>query len=94
MEIKQNNNEKNGFFEAYIDQGLAGRMSYTWAGSDKFIIDSTQVMEGFNGKGVGKELLAATVVYARENNFKIMPLCPFAKAGFDKNPDYNDVLLK
>ena len=30
MEIKQNNNEKNGYFEAFIDDELAGKMSYTW----------------------------------------------------------------
>lgn len=29
--------------------------------------------------------------FARENQFKIMPLCPFAKSVFDKSPDLNDV---
>ena len=37
MEIKQQNNEKNGMFEAFIDGRHAGEMTYTWAGEDKFI---------------------------------------------------------
>ena len=63
------------------------------AGTDKFIINSTQVIENFNGKGVGKELLKKTVEFARENNLKIMPLCPFAKDGFDKNAHYRELLF-
>ena len=93
MEIKQNNNEKNGIFDAFIDGQHAGEMTYTWAGSDKFIIDHTGVDEGFNGRGVGKEILLAVVDFARKEGKKIIPLCPFAKAQFEKNADLRDVLV-
>ena len=68
-------------------------MTYTWAGDSKFIIDHTEVSEEFNGKGVGKKLLMATVDYARNNNLKIIPLCPFAKSVFDKTEEIRDVLF-
>ncbi|MET0943837.1 MAG: GNAT family N-acetyltransferase, partial [Flavobacterium sp.] len=71
----------------------AGKMTYTWAGDSKFIIDHTEVNEGFNGKGVGKKLLMKAVEYARNNNLKIIPLCPFAKSVFDKTEDIRDVLF-
>jgi len=67
-------------------------MTYTWAGEDRFIIDHTEVEEAYNGKGVGKEMLIKAVEFARENNKKIIPLCPFAKATFQKNEDLQDVL--
>jgi uncharacterized protein len=68
-------------------------MTYTWAGDSKFIIDHTEVNEGFNGKGVGKKLVLAAVDYARANNVKIIPLCPFAKSVFDKTEEIRDVLF-
>lgn len=92
IKIAQHNHEKNGDFEALIDDQRAGLMTYTWAGEDKFIIDHTEVSENHNGKGVGKEMLLAAVKFARENGLKIIPLCPFAKATFQKNADLQDVL--
>jgi len=92
INVKQNNDEKHGSFEAIIDGNRAGLMTYTWAGEDRFIIDHTEVEEAYNGKGVGKEMLIKAVEYARENNKKIIPLCPFAKATFQKNEDLQDVL--
>ncbi|MGD1319875.1 hypothetical protein SAMN05421857_2184 [Chryseobacterium formosense] len=92
IDVKQNNDEKHGSFEAIIDGNRAGLMTYTWAGEDRFIIDHTEVEEAYNGKGVGKEMLIKAVEFARQNNKKIIPLCPFAKATFQKNEDLQDVL--
>lgn len=92
LEVKQNNNETKGEFIADFDGKSAGLMTYSWAGADKFIIDHTEVEPEFNGKGVGKELVYKAVGFARENNLKIIPLCPFAAAMFKKNEEIRDVL--
>lgn len=92
MEIQQINDTKKGYFEAVEDGKEAGKMTYTWAGDSKFIIDHTEVSPDFNGKGVGKKLVLAAVEYARANNVKIIPLCPFAKSVFDKVEEIRDVL--
>ncbi|HEX8016133.1 MAG TPA: GNAT family N-acetyltransferase [Flavobacterium sp.] len=94
MEIQQINDTKKGSFEAIEDEKQAGKMTYTWAGDAKFIIDHTEVNEEFNGKGVGKKLVMAAVEYARTNNLKIIPLCPFAKSVFDKTEDIHDALFR
>nr|WP_235832349.1 GNAT family N-acetyltransferase [Flavobacterium zhairuonense] len=93
MEIQQINDTRRGYFEAIEDGKEAGKMTYTWAGDSKFIIDHTEVSPDFNGKGVGKKLVMASVEYARANNLKIIPLCPFAKSVFDKVPEIHDVLF-
>ncbi|MEA1850928.1 MULTISPECIES: GNAT family N-acetyltransferase [Chryseobacterium] len=93
IEVKQSNNEKNGNFEAFIDGKRAGLMTYTWAGEERFIIDHTEVEEAYNGKGVGKEMLLAAVDFARKNGKTIIPLCPFAKATFQKHEELQDVLV-
>ncbi|MFH6996802.1 GNAT family N-acetyltransferase [Flavobacterium sp. FlaQc-57] len=93
MDIQQTNDTRRGYFEAVEDGKEAGKMTYTWAGDSKFIIDHTEVSPDFNGKGVGKKLVMAAVEYARTNNLKIIPLCPFAKSVFDKTADIRDVLF-
>ncbi|MGN7811548.1 GNAT family N-acetyltransferase [Flavobacterium sp. 22076] len=93
MEIQQINDTRRGYFEAVEDGKEAGKMTYTWAGDSKFIIDHTEVSPDFNGKGVGKKLVMAAVDYARANNLKIIPLCPFAKSVFDKVEEIRDVLF-
>lgn len=92
MEIQQINNETKGAFKAVEDGKEAGNMTYSWAGETKFIIDHTEVNPEFGGQGVGKKMVMAAVEFARKNNLKIIPLCPFAKSVFDKTEEIRDVL--
>ena len=92
MEIQHINRETKGFFKAVSDENEAGRMTYSWAGKEKIIIDHTEVNEVFNGRGVGKKMVLTAVDYARDNNLKIIPLCPFANAMFNKITEIRDVL--
>lgn len=94
MTITQRLLGTKGFFIATVDEKEAGVMSYTQAGSDLFIIDHTEVHEGFEGKGVGKKLVLAAVAHAREKGMRIMPLCTFAKSVFDRTPELQDVLFR
>lgn len=93
MDVKQTNTETKGHF--YIEDGgnEAASMHYVWAGTDKMIIDHTEVNEAYEGRGLGKQLVQAGVEYARANGVKIIPLCPFAKRVFDKMEAYRDVLV-
>jgi predicted GNAT family acetyltransferase len=67
-------------------------MTYSIASSQLIIIDHTEVDGSLKGKGIGKILLMAIVEKARMENFKILPLCPFAKSVFDKDKTISDVL--
>ncbi|WP_268036502.1 GNAT family N-acetyltransferase [Algoriphagus sp. PAP.12] len=91
IKIEQEENGRKGRFVLYEDGKFAGEMTYTWAGTNKFIIDHTGIEDGFNGKGYGKMLVMKAVDLAREKGVKILPLCPFAKAEFDKNKSIADV---
>jgi predicted GNAT family acetyltransferase len=78
----------------WIENGeRLAEMSYTVAGS-RVIIDHTDVDDRLRGKGAGKRLVRAAVEWARAENQKLMPLCPFAKSVFDKTADYSDVLAR
>jgi len=89
--LEREDNGKKGRFIIYEDEKFAGEMTYTWAGTGKFIIDHTGVEEGFNGKGYGRQMVMEAVEFARKEEVKILPLCPYAKRVFDKNSDLQDV---
>ncbi|MES2691322.1 MAG: GNAT family N-acetyltransferase [Bacteroidota bacterium] len=93
MEIQHVNNTKNGVFFIEDDGQRLAEMTYVWSGDNKFIIDHTQVSDLLKGKGIGKQLVMAAVAFARQNRYKIMPLCPFAKRVFDSTPGINEVLF-
>lgn len=91
MIVKHEDSGCKGAFIALEDGVKIGEMTYSKAGTDKIIIDHTEVDENQKGKGVGKILLSKAVDFAREGNIKIVPLCPFAKSVFDKDIDIRDV---
>jgi uncharacterized protein len=85
-------NEKKGNFNITTEGRKIALMTFVFAGPDKIIIDHTEVSPAFNGKGLGKKLVEKAVEVAREKNWTIVPLCPFAKKVFDKTPEFRDVL--
>lgn len=84
--------ETKGAFVALDQDTKAGEMTYSKAGDTLIIIDHTEVDPAFGGQGVGKKMVLAAVDFAREKGIKILPLCPFAKAAFDKDTTIQDVL--
>lgn len=81
-----------GMFYVGQDGAVLAEMVYTMPSADKMIIEHTEVDESLSGKGVGKQLVYTAVEYARNNNIKIIPLCPFAKSVFDRVSEWQDVL--
>lgn len=94
MEIKHRENTHKGSFYIEENDVLLAEITYSFAGSDKLILDHTTVGKELKGMGIGNMLVEAAVSYSRDKSIKIIPLCPFAKTVFEKNPSYNDVLLK
>ena len=91
MIIEHVNETKSGYFKAVTNEVEAGKITYTWSGTDKFIIDHTEVNPDFSGQGVGKKMVLEAAQYARENNLKIVPTCSFAKSIFDKTKEIQDL---
>ncbi len=92
MQIQQQDNGKKGSFFVKDGEELLAEMTYTWPSEHLFIIDHTEVSDKLAGKGVGKQLVEAAVEFARTNQHKILPLCPFAKKVLEKDTKYADVL--
>ena len=91
MIIKQENiNNVGRFYIEENDETLA-EMDYQFLDKNTLLIVHTEVDESFGGKGVGRQLVAAAVDYARENSLTIKATCTFAKKVLDRSPEFADV---
>lgn len=85
---------RKGEIQLFSDEKKVGKMDISVIG-EKLTVYHTEVDAEHEGKGFAKILLEKLVSYARENNLKIAPLCPYVHAQFKRHPDeYNDVWLK
>jgi predicted GNAT family acetyltransferase len=93
MEIQHEDNGEKGKFFVDINGKQEAEMTYSYAESDKIIIDHTEVNEKLKGQGVGYILVEAAVDFMREKNIKAIPICPFVTSVFKKkHEDYKNVL--
>jgi predicted GNAT family acetyltransferase len=91
VELIHNDKDHRGFFLLQNNGETAAEMTYVWISTERIIIDHTAVSPDYQGQGLGKQLVAKAVEFAREKGITILPLCPFARAIFDRTPEYNDI---
>ena len=81
------------FFEEENGPRL-GFMNLLLTDSGRIVIKHTEVDPEHGSKGIGKKLLEAVVDFALENNFKVLPTCPFAKNLMMRDPErYQDLMI-
>lgn len=93
MEIKHKESDSRGMFYIENENGLFAELTYHKNENNILTIDHTEVKREMENQGIGSKLIAESVEYARQNNLKIDPLCPFAEVKFDENESYSDVRI-
>ena len=94
-EIKVNIQENGqSSFDLYDEDGKVGEMVFDIKGKD-LTIYHTEIDPIKEGKGYAKLLLDAMVSYVRENNLKVIPLCPYVHLQFKRHVElYKDIWNK
>jgi uncharacterized protein len=93
VKLNLDNNGKGYFYIPDGEQRIA-EMIINVSGNELTVFH-TEVMPKAAGRGLAKKLLDSMVDYARENNLKVIALCPYVHAQFLRHPDdYNDVWKK
>ena len=92
LDIKHTETERNGLFEAWIEGTQVGEMTYQRPMPEQMIIDHTRVFDGFEGRGIARQIVLAAVDFAHAQSRKIVPVCSYARALLTRTDDYKDVL--
>ena len=93
IELKLDAHQRGAFVIEEGEQRLA-EMAIAIEGSD-LIVFHTEVAEALQGQGIAAKLLAQMVDYARKNNLKVVPECPYVHAQFKRHREqYDDIWNK
>lgn len=90
MEYNIRHNEELSRFETEVD-GELGMVNYTQK-DNMLVVTHTGVPPEIGGRGVAASLTKALLDYARQNELKVVPVCPYTRAYIQRHPDYEDIV--
>jgi len=93
MTVRRDQKGHRGAFYIEGEDGRLAELTFSAAPDGQLVIlEHTEVDESLRGQGIARRLVEAAVNWARDQNIKLVPVCPFAKAVFDREPAFGDVL--
>lgn len=89
--ITRHENGSAGEYHAHVDgSDHIGRLTWVERGGAR-AAEHTLVPKEIGGRGIAGKLVEALVADAREQGFKIRPVCSYVVAAFDRHPDWADL---
>ena len=94
MEIDPNqinviHNPAENRFETTIDSKLS-KLDYLQNGNN-FVITHVGVHPSLRGQGVAGKIVEVGIAYARENSFRVVPMCSYAAAYIRRHPEHAEL---
>lgn len=91
--IEKESDDRQGRYVGRIE-GVEGEaeIAFTVRGPKLVSADHTDAPETMRGTGAARALVEYMIADARENGFKIVPLCPYIRAQYGKHPEWADVM--
>ncbi|MBQ4130502.1 MAG: N-acetyltransferase [Alphaproteobacteria bacterium] len=80
-------------FDAISHGQKVGEITFVRVGADKLIIDYTGVDPDFRHRHIGLALVRSVANMARSQHRYVITLCPFARAMFNRYPEFDDIRL-
>lgn len=79
-------------FVLRVDGERLGSLDYTLPEPAVMRIEYVEVAPELRGSGLGQQLVAAAVDWARESGRKIVPICGYARAVITRDPSMSALL--
>lgn len=92
MEFKINETINGGVISLYIDDIKQGYIAYSFEKDDVMNVNTTYVNPELRGQGLASKLFDELIRHARENNYKIVPVCSYIVSKFERNKELQDLL--
>jgi uncharacterized protein len=92
MPVEVQHNPSQHRFEVHIDDQLA-QLRYQRNG-DVIAYTHTEVPPALEGQGIAGQMAKTALDYAKENNLKVLPLCPYVAKYVERHHDWDDILVR
>ncbi|MBV1916984.1 MAG: N-acetyltransferase [Sphingomonadaceae bacterium] len=91
VSITRHGNANAGEYRAHVEGAEhIGRL--TWVERDGArVAEHTLVPPQIGGRGIAAQLVVALVEDAREQGFKVNPVCSYVAAKFNEHPEWSDL---
>jgi len=78
-------------FEAAFGEKIA-KIDYAQS-NGRLNLLHTEVPKELRGRGIGSELAGSALEYARAEELKVIPTCPFVSSYIKRHPEYLDIVV-
>jgi predicted GNAT family acetyltransferase len=78
-------------FEIEAD-GKVALLDYMWTGRN-ITYTHTEVPPELEGQGIGGKLARYALEFARDNDLKVIPVCPFVTGYLRRHPEYRPLVF-
>lgn len=89
--VKREEGPTRGRYVIHLAPGAEAEMTYRKTGDGPMIIDHTGVPPEFEGRGIAARLVNAAIADARNQGFKITPVCSYVVAQFRRHPEWAEL---
>ncbi|MET3923949.1 GNAT family N-acetyltransferase [Devosia sp. 2618] len=80
-----------GRYVIHLAPGFDAEMTFSTAADGTITIDHTGVPREYEGQGIAAKLVNKAITEAREQGFKITPVCSYVVAQFRRHPEWSDL---
>ena len=80
-----------GRYVIHLAPGQDAEMTFSKQADGSITIDHTGVPPAFEGRGIAARLVNKAIADAREQGFRITPVCSYVEAQFRRHPEWADL---
>lgn len=82
------------FYIGKDEKNPIAEITYKVESNNVINVDHTYVSDELRGQGIAGKLVKVMTDFAREENLKIIPTCPYVKNKMEDTPAYHDLIVK
>jgi len=90
--VSVHDNPSESRYEITVGEELAGYLEYERQGATT-VLESTQVLDGFGGRGIGSQLVQYVLDDVRASGANADVQCPFVDSFIDNHREYEDLRI-
>lgn len=91
LTVQREDGASRGRYFIALAPGVDAEMTFRKAENGTITIDHTGVPPEYEGRGIAARLVNKAIADAREQGFKITPVCSYVVAQFKRHPEWADL---
>lgn len=90
--VRTTDNPDEQRLEALLEDGTVAGFAQYRPGEGSFEFTHTEVGDEYDGQGIGSQLAAGVMEYARDRGVKVEPSCSFLRSYMKRHEETHDLL--